>query len=108
MGGTRHLKIRLRELSNMGKDDEPMTADSCFSLRPLPVQKIRDWLLRLGDTGTSTRAVPARQTKLASDYPRVLNLISKFFAGVNSPGSPVRFANTRHGNAGMQSKLGRR
>jgi hypothetical protein len=45
----------------MGSDDGPMTAHSCFSLRPLPVQKIRDWLLRLGGTDTSTRAVPARQ-----------------------------------------------
>jgi hypothetical protein len=49
----------------MGNDDGPMTADTCFSLRPLPVQKITDWLLRLGDTGISTRAVPARQAAVS-------------------------------------------
>jgi hypothetical protein len=43
----------------MGNDDGPTGAPLCSSFRPLPVQKIRDWLLRLRGTGTSTRAVPA-------------------------------------------------
>ena len=68
----------------MGDDDGPMTAHSCFSLRPLPAAKIRDWLLRLGDTGTLYACGPCKADKTCIGYPRVLNLISKFFAAVNS------------------------
>jgi hypothetical protein len=53
----------------MGNDDGPMTAHSCFSLRPLPVQKIRDWLLRLGSIRDLYSLRPCIGRKTSADLP---------------------------------------
>jgi hypothetical protein len=60
LGGRRHLKIRLRQLLDMGSGKGRIGTDSCPALCPPPLQGFRDWLLHLRYTNPLHSVEPTR------------------------------------------------